>query len=234
MVTPVLYRHAKIRKNALLENSPEIATFGADSSQMEQTTEQSGWYALKVFFNKVFDIEDLLVRAGFETYIPVRKVEVKGEEFLRVKKRLALQDDTRNDRKYEPVGPRIYKREPVVTSLLFVRAAEGDIPWIRNQLEGKGFVYMTADRKRPSVIPDRQMALFRLVASSGEDGLEFFSDERLVNYAQGDRVRVKEGPLKGAEGYIKRIRRDRRLLVAIEGFVAVATSFIPPELLEKV
>ena len=59
MVTPVLYRHAKIRKNTLLENSPEIATFGADSSQMEQTTEQSGWYALKVFFNKVFDIEDL-------------------------------------------------------------------------------------------------------------------------------------------------------------------------------
>ena len=159
---------------------------------------------------------------------------MKGEEFLRVKKRLALQDDTRNDRKYEPVGPRIYKREPVVTSLLFVRAAEGDIPWIRNQLEGKGFVYMTADRKRPSVIPDRQMAMFRLVASSGEDGLEFFSDERLVNDAQGDRVRVKEGPLKGAEGYIKRIRRDRRLLVAIEGFVAVATSFIPPELLEKV
>ena len=45
---------------------------------------------------------------------------------------------------------------------------------------------------------------------------------------------MKEGPLKGAEGYIKRIRRDRRLLVAIEGFVAVATSFIPPELLEKV
>lgn len=201
---------------------------------MEQQAEQLGWYALKVFFNKVFDIEDLLAGAGFETYIPVRKVELKGEEFLRVKKRLALQDDLRNDRKYEQLGPRIYKREPVVTSLLFVRAGEKDVPWITDQVEGRGFVYRTADRKRPSVIPDRQMAMFRLVASSGEDGLEFFSDERLVNYAQGDRVRVKEGPLKGAEGYIKRIRRDRRLLVAIEGFVAVATSFIPPELLEKV
>ena len=55
---------------------------------MEQTTEQSGWYALKVFFNKVFDIEDLLVRAGFETYIPVRTVEVKGEECVTVAYRL--------------------------------------------------------------------------------------------------------------------------------------------------
>lgn len=201
---------------------------------MDENEKTAGWYALKVFFNKVFDIEDLLVGAGFETYVPVRKVELKGEEFLRVKRRLALQDDDRNDRKYEQVGPRIYRRETVVTSLAFVRASEEDLPWIRNQLEGKGFVYMTADRKRPAVIPDRQMAMFRLVASSGEEGLEFFSEERLVNYAQGDRVRVKEGPLKGAEGYIKRIRRDRRLLVAIEGFIAVATSYIPPELLEKV
>ena len=201
---------------------------------MDENEKTAGWYALKVFFNKVFDIEDLLAGAGFETYVPVRKVELKGEEFLRVKRRLALQDDDRNDRKYEQVGPRIYRRETVVTSLAFVRASEEDLPWIRNQLEGKGFVYMTADRKRPAVIPDRQMAMFRLVASSGEEGLEFFSEERLVNYAQGDRVRVKEGPLKGAEGYIKRIRRDRRLLVAIEGFIAVATSYIPPELLEKV
>jgi hypothetical protein len=45
---------------------------------------------------------------------------------------------------------------------------------------------------------------------------------------------VLEGPLKGAEGYIKRIRKDRRLLVAIEGFIAVATSFIPFQYLEKV
>jgi transcription antitermination factor NusG len=201
---------------------------------MDESARTTGWYALKVFFNKVFDIEDLLAGAGFETYVPVRKVELKGEEFLRVKRRLALQDDDRNDRKYEQVGPRIYRRETVVTSLAFVKASEEDLPWIRNQLEGKGFVYMTADRKRPAVIPDRQMAMFRLVASSGEEGLEFFSEERLVNYAQGDRVRVKEGPLKGAEGYIKRIRRDRRLLVAIEGFIAVATSYIPPELLEKV
>ena len=219
---------------------PKIPVFGKLPEKrylrpaMEANPETKGWYALKVFFNKVFDIEDLLVRAGFETYVPVRKTELKGETFLRVKKRLALQDDDRNDRKYEQVGPRIFKREPVVTSLAFVRAAEEDIPWISSQLEGKGFVYRTADRKRPSVIPDKQMAMFRLVASSGEDGLEFFSDEKIVNYAQGDRVRVKEGPLKGAEGYIKRIRRDRRLLVAIEGFIAVATSYIPPQLLEKV
>jgi transcription antitermination factor NusG len=47
-------------------------------------------------------------------------------------------------------------------------------------------------------------------------------------------VRVTEGPLKGAEGYIRRIRKDRRLLVSIEGVVAVATSYIPMSQLMKV
>ena len=45
---------------------------------------------------------------------------------------------------------------------------------------------------------------------------------------------TQEGPLQGVEGYIKRIKKDRRLLVAIEGFVAVATAFISPKYLEKV
>jgi transcription antitermination factor NusG len=63
--------------------------------------------------------------------------------------------------------------------------------------------------------------------------LEFFSDEDMTRYKTGDKVRVLEGPLKGAEGYIKRIRKDRRLLVSIEGFIAVATSFIPPQFLAK-
>ena len=95
-------------------------------------------------------------------------------------------------------------------------------------------IYYNAERTGAAVIPERQMAIFRMVASSGADGLEFFSDESITRYRQGDRVRVKEGPLKGAEGYIKRIRKDRRLLVAIEGFVAVATSYIPPQFLETV
>ena len=69
---------------------------------------------------------------------------------------------------------------------------------------------------------------------SGAGGLEFFADDDFTRFRKGSKVRVKEGQLKGAEGYIKRIRKDRRLLVAIEGVIAVATSYIPPENLEPV
>ncbi|MBR6002688.1 MAG: transcriptional regulator [Bacteroidales bacterium] len=193
------------------------------------------WFALKVFYNKVFDVEDILDGRGLETFIPVTKEQLKGEEFFRVKRRLAVPDDSRNDRKYIVEGPYIFKRKTIVASLLFFRGTLQDALQVRADFEGRAMLYTTVDRKAPAIIPDSQMKMFRMVCESGMDGLEFFSDENIVNFKQGDRVRVTmEGPLKGVEGYIKRIKKDRRLLVAIEGFVAVATAFIPPKYLEKV
>jgi transcription antitermination factor NusG len=194
---------------------------------------ERNWYALKVFYNKVFEIEALLGDMDLETYIPVRQVQLKGEDHMRAARRLATPDDRRRDNQFVKAGPAIFKRVPVVTSLLFVHAPKERLPEVAACVDGKGFIYKTADRKTEAVIPDKQMAMFRMVCSSGADGLEFFSDEDMTRYKTGDKVRVLEGPLKGAEGYIKRIRKDRRLLVSIEGFIAVATSFIPPQFLAK-
>ena len=192
------------------------------------------WYALKLFFGKVFEYEARLGDMDLETYIPVRKDLLKGEEHMRALRRLATPDDRRRDNQFEQVGPLIYKRVPVVSSLLFVRAPKDRLKEIETCIKDKGFIYKTADREAFAVIPDKQMAMFQLVCSSGAEGLDFFADDDLTRYKAGDKVRVLEGPLKGAEGYIKRIRKDRRLLVSIEGFIAVATSFIPPQFLEKV
>ena len=192
---------------------------------METQENSLHWYALKVFFSKVFDIEKVLQREHFEVYFPVRKEQVKGSGLRRV------DDSTRYDRVSEKV---VFRRIPVVNSLLFVRASEEDIKRIRVLVYGHALVFYNAERTDPAVIPDKEMAIFRMVAESGADGLRFYSDESIVNYRQGARVRVTAGPLKGAEGYVKRIKRDRRLLVSIEGFIAVTTSYIPPEMLEVI
>ena len=200
------------------------------------TMEESklNWYALKVFYGKVFEIEAKLVDMDLETYIPVRKDLLKGEEHTRALRRLATPDDRRRDNQFVRTGPLIYKRVPVVSSLLFVRAPKDRLKEVEDCVKEKGFLYRTADRKKEAVIPDKQMAMFQLVCSSGAEGLEYFADDDMTRYKTGDRVRVLEGPLQGVEGYVKRIRKDRRLLVAIEGFIAVATTYIPPQFLEKV
>ena len=83
------------------------------------------------------------------------------------------------------------------------------------------------------VVPDKELEIFRIVTSAGSTGLQFLGEDPSV-YQQGDKVRVTDGPFRGAEGYIKRIKKDRRLVVTISGVAAIATSFIPPELLEKI
>lgn len=196
---------------------------------------EENWYALKIFFNKVFEVEIELQELGLESYFPVVLKEMKGKDFFRVKKRLSTPDSRRNDNMYVSEGPRIFKRVPVVNSLVFFKALPSMVPSVAQIISGRGFIYMNAEREKPAVIPTRQMEIFRMVSTSGAEGLEFFSESNIVNYAKGDKVRVTmDGPLKGAEGYIKRIKKDRRLLVAIEGFIAVATAYIPPEFLEKV
>ena len=36
------------------------------------------WYALKLFYNKVFEMESLLQQRGMETYLAVQSVRLKG------------------------------------------------------------------------------------------------------------------------------------------------------------
>lgn len=193
------------------------------------------WYALKIFFNKVFDWETLLQAKGLETYVAIEKVRLKGSAHLAARKILAEKPDSR----FVEEGPVIYERKPLVSSLLFVKAREEDLLLVRSLLDERdvagrvrGFIYRNAEKKSFAPISDKEMESFRLVVEAGAGGLEFFGDEAFTRFEKGNKVRVKEGPLKGAEGYVRRIRKDRRLLVSVQGVVAVATSFIPFENLE--
>lgn len=179
---------------------------------METHTEPLHWYALKVFFNKVFDVEKIIARDGQESYIPCATVTVE-----------------KNGRKQQ-------ERRPLVSSLLFVRSTRSYAVALQGALLGRVMLYTYTDgegRKKPSAISDYEMNMFRLVASSGEEGLDYFGDGDAV-FSVGERVRVIEGPFKGAEGCVRRIKGQRRLVVAITGVCAVATSFIPKCFLQKI
>ena len=199
------------------------------------------WYAIKVFFNKVFRMEDILSDMGLETYLPVQKERLKGPDYLKVAKMLALVDaNHRKDSRYIQDGAIIYERKPLVASLIFLRADDEEILTVDARLKDEmilgrllGFIYKTADFKKWATIPDKQMESFRVLTENGGDGLTFFTSN-LVKLAQGDKVRVIDGPMKGAEGYIKRIKKDRRLLVCVEGVIAVASSYIPDRMLAKI
>ena len=130
-------------------------------------------------------------------------------------------------------GMEFFAPTDIIGSLLFVRCEEHEELHLAAASDVKMWVYRTSDGSRPAVIPDREMEVFRFVVTAGRAGLELLGDDR-PEYHEGDRVVVTGGPFKGAEGHIKRIKRDRRLIVTIKGVVAVATAYIHPSLLRRV
>lgn len=130
-----------------------------------------------------------------------------------------------------------YYTQSVVPSFLFIHTDADTVERIRHDEWECGFsrmyVYTDPLTHIPVVVPDKEMEVFRIVTSAMQSGLTVLENDP-ATYQTGDKVRVTDGPFKGAEGYIKRIKKDRRLVVTISGIAAIATSFIPMELLEKI
>ena len=124
-------------------------------------------------------------------------------------------------------------RQSIIPSYVFLRCSEEQILEIREKYREQLFVYYNAEKTRPKAIPEQEMTSFILVTSSDYSDIMFLGDDK-AEYHQGERVRVIEGAFKGAEGYIKRIKRDRKLIVSINGVAAIALAYIPPKFLEKI
>lgn len=166
-------------------------------------SEVKQWYALKVFCNRTTDVDNELQNQGFESYMPVRKVA-----------------------KSDAAGKIVERDQQIISGLLFVSLTVDQVAIVKRDFKGKVSFYTNPGNKEsPAVIPDSQMSLFKMVIGECEN-LEFMGEDS-PKWHVGQKVRVTDGSLKGAEGYICRIKGNRRLIVTVDGVCAVATGYIP-------
>ena len=167
------------------------------------------WYALKVFYNRVIYLRSLFPE-DVETYTPMQTVE-----------------------QYER-GQLSYVEKQLIPSLLFVRCSEDWLVKFKHAHNADFMYYAEPDSSKPGAIPDSEMRSFILVTSADAGrGVKYFGADA-PEYRTGDRVRVTGGIYAGAEGYIKRIKKDRKLIVSVTGVAVVAVSYIHPDFLEKI
>lgn len=169
------------------------------------------WYALKVFYNRVQQFKETWVDpAGVQSFVPMHVVE----QYAR--------------------GELSYAEKQLVPSLLFVRCTEGWLEALKDAHPNDFLFYPDARGRKPGAIRDEEMRSFILVTSAnGNPGDRHFMAD-LPQYHTGDRVRVTDGIYKDAEGYVKRIKKDRKLIVSVTGVAVVAVSNIHPSFLEKI
>ena len=75
-------------------------------------------------------------------------------------------------------------------------------------------------------VPDRQMENFIKVASVLDDRV-FYMENLDFAGKPGQRVKVIEGDFAGVEGIIKRVKKNKCVVVQIEKVAAVAIAFLP-------
>ena len=176
---------------------------------MDQQTETlTQWYAMRVFGNRIFRIKEEVEGLGAQTYLALRTESGPSA-----------------------AGGR--QRVQIVPSLLFVHWDLDRLNAFKQTHFSDVMIYRRADSVEPAPVDEAEMRMFILVTSAldGRD-IEFVGEH--FDFKNGDRVRVTGGPYAGAEGVIRRIKRDRKLLVAVNGIAVVAISHIPGAFLEKI
>ena len=190
----------------------KIIVHNQDSKQ-----EPLHWYAIRAFKRKVMKIREDFEKQGFKTYIAMRRVT-------------------------EAVDGRItHKDEQIIPQLLFVCCTQKQLEAYKDAHDKDFMIYRHKVTNEegltqllPDPIPEAQMKAFIFITSTGDGkDIEYYADI-MPHFEEGERVQVTDGIYKGATGFVKRIKRDRKLLVAIEGVAVVAISNIPMSYLKKI
>lgn len=115
--------------------------------------------------------------------------------------------------------------------LFFVCCDEQSIRQMAFDLYGKLAFYRNPDRDAPQTVDYDQMCNFLMLASLPSDQV-IPIPIRDPQFLAGGKVRVTGGPFKGAVGVIRRIKGTKRLVIGVDGVIALATTYIPQSLLE--
>ena len=190
-----------------------------DGKGMGRDTSMCGdpkiWYPMRVTYSREMKVKAELDRLEIENFVPMtyKLLCAEGE-----------------DPHQELV--------PAINNLIFVRSTQGRISELKTSNEVlEPLRYMmdhTAEKAHEIMtVPDRQMENFMRVASMTDDSVMFLNENTIVG-KEGKRVKIMGGMFEGVEGVIRRVKRCKRVVVALDGIASVAIAYVPAGLLMEV
>lgn len=174
------------------------------------SSEQMQWFAMRATYRRGMQIKELLDKQGISNFIPMR---YEMQEKNGRKRRILV---------------------PVISDLIFVRAVQSELQWVKDR--NPYLQYMIDVRNGQKIIvPDEQMRRFIAVAGTYDEHLIFFSPDE-VNLRKGMKVRIIGGDFKGYEGVFIKVKgaRDRRVVISLQGIIAMAMATLSPDLVEVI
>ena len=170
---------------------------------------ERAWYPMRVTYGREVKVKEALDNLGIENFLPMH---------------------------YELVDPGDGNKKrmlvPAIHNLIFIHDSREDITLLKTtRREFQPLRYITkhfAESVADSIltVPETQMRNFMRVASVQDDSVMFLDNSDYLNRV-GRRVLITEGYFAGVEGVVKRIKKNKHVVVQLEGLAAVAVTYVP-------
>lgn len=167
---------------------------------------------MRVTYSREMLAKDYLDSIGVECFVPMHWEHIEGRH------------------------PRHRVLKPAIRNLIFVHDSQKHITELkmtRRELSSLRYIMHPVLDENNIVlhrdiltVPDKQMDNFIRVASVYDDRV-FYIENLDFAGKPGQRVKVVEGDFAGVEGTIKRIKKNKCVVVQIENVAAVAIAFLP-------
>ncbi len=179
---------------------------------VDYSCQDVSWYVMKTTFKRELKAKAILDARSIENFIAMtRKVVTIG-----TKRRMAT--------------------VPAIHNLIFVKCDGAQLQQIKAEIN---FLHNTLTKVNgvltPIIVPSKDMEQFIGVATKSLEKL-IYLDILETNLSKGTRVRITGGEFVGYEGVLMKVKgaRDRRVVLSIEGVVAVAMATIDADMIENI
>lgn len=171
--------------------------------------EKKLWYAIRVTYNRELKVKEDLDARGITCFVPMQY------------------------RREERNGQMVKRLVPSVHNLIFIHLTPSEMTDYKKSTALPIRYIMNRETHEPITVPTQEMENFIRVAGTYEEKLIYLNPEP-GDFSKGERVRIIGGDFAGAEGIFVRVKGDRRVLINVQGVVAVATTYVHPSMIEKI
>lgn len=171
------------------------------------------WFAMSAPYRRELKAMDYLQSKGIECFVPMINAIVEKRNGIKQRRQV-----------------------PAIHNLIFVHSSKAVIQELKRGVDFLQYRTTPKNGKNtPIIVPDKQMQQFMAVIQAANDELTYLRPEE-VDISQGTKVRLHGGAFDGTEGIFVKVRgkRNRRVVLLIEGVAAVAMAEISTNFIEVI
>lgn len=166
------------------------------------------WYAIRT--SKESLTEDALKSDVIETYFPTKTVTIG------------------NSKRINAIIPHvIFVKTYEATMLHLERLSKTE----KSTLPAPIWVYRYPESREIQTIPAEQINILRLLTANDATHCEIFHKR---DFKPGAMVEITGGPFEGLQGTVQRVKKNKHVIVKIEGICLVMLPYIHPDLLKEI